>query len=94
MDSVKTQEVEKTSEFAQGQTSDKDIAKPSGACCLMGNLHDGEPRGTLMTVGDVETYVVEPPEGKANGHIVLYFPDVWGFFGTLTRVIQRIEVRC
>ncbi|KAI4593148.1 hypothetical protein KJ359_010072 [Pestalotiopsis sp. 9143b] len=26
----------------------------------------------------METYLSEPPEGKVNGHILLYFPDVWG----------------
>lgn len=34
----------------------------------------------MTTVAGVETYVVEPPSGKANGDILLYFPDVWGFF--------------
>lgn len=28
----------------------------------------------------METYVVHPPQDKANGHIVLYYPDVFGFF--------------
>jgi len=76
MASPQTNQLDKTSEA----TPDKEIAKPSGACCLQGTLHDGEPRGTTTTVAGIETYVVEPPQGKANGHIVLYFPDVWGFF--------------
>lgn len=28
----------------------------------------------------METYVVHPPQDKSNGHIVLYYPDVFGFF--------------
>lgn len=56
------------------------LAKPSGECCLKGHLHQGEPRGTFKTVADVETYIVEPRPGKSNGHILLYFPDVWGMF--------------
>lgn len=56
------------------------IAKPSDACCLKGTLHDGQPRGKITTIAGVETYVAEPPMDKANGHVVLYFPDVWGFF--------------
>ena len=28
----------------------------------------------------METYVSQPPKDKANGHIVLYYPDVFGFF--------------
>jgi hypothetical protein len=59
---------------------DSYLAKPSGACCLTGSLHQGEPRGKFANVADVETYIVQPPEGKANGHILLYFPDVWGMF--------------
>ncbi len=75
-----TDQVEKTSEVTSNSTPDKEIAKPSGACCLQGTLHDGKPRGTTTTVAGIETYVVEPAKDKANGHVVLYFPDVWGFF--------------
>jgi hypothetical protein len=56
------------------------LAKSPGACCLKGSIHQGEPRGTITTIANVETYVVTPPEGKANGNILLYFPDVWGLF--------------
>lgn len=56
------------------------LAKPPGDCCTKGTLHEGEHRGTIETVASIETYIVHPPEGKANGNIVLYFPDVWGFF--------------
>ncbi|KAK3686285.1 hypothetical protein LTR37_019968 [Vermiconidia calcicola] len=80
MQSDRTQQVERTGEFANAATSDKVIAKPSDVCCLSGTIHEGEPRGTTTTVADVETYVVEPPKDKANGNILLYFPDVWGFF--------------
>ena len=56
------------------------LAKPSGVCCLEGNIHSGNPRGSFATISSVETYISKPPEGKANGHILLYFPDVWGMF--------------
>ena len=56
------------------------IAKPSGQCCLKGSLHDGEPKGRYDTVAGINTYISEPAAGKANGNIVLYFPDVYGFF--------------
>lgn len=56
------------------------LAKPSGACCLEGNIHSGNPRGDFVNIADVETYVTKPPDAKANGHILLYFPDVWGVF--------------
>lgn len=61
--------------------SDKSyLARPSGDCCLKGNIHDGEPRGSIETIASVESYVAHPPKGKANGNILLYFPDVWGLF--------------
>lgn len=62
------------------ETSDKYLAKPSGACCLKGTIHEGESRGRWETITEVETYIVTPPQGKSNGHVLLYFPDVWGMF--------------
>ncbi|KAF5003991.1 hypothetical protein FDECE_9491 [Fusarium decemcellulare] len=56
------------------------LAKPSGACCLKGTLHQGESRGTWETIADVETYISKPAADDANGNIILYFPDVWGMF--------------
>lgn len=56
------------------------LAKPSGACCLKGTIHKGESRGSWTEVAGVETYIATPPAGKANGNILLYFPDVWGMF--------------
>ncbi|EQB54180.1 dienelactone hydrolase [Colletotrichum gloeosporioides Cg-14] len=56
------------------------LANPSGECCLKGTIHEGEARGSWEVIADVETYVSKPPTDKANGHVVLYFPDVWGMF--------------
>lgn len=56
------------------------LAKPPGACCLKGHLHNGEPKGTFEHLADLETYVSQPDPSNANGHVVLYFPDVFGFF--------------
>lgn len=60
--------------------SNEYLAKPSGACCLKGTLHEGEAQGTWAEIADVKTYIAKPPLGKANGNILLYFPDVWGMF--------------
>lgn len=56
------------------------LAKPSGPCCLKGTIHQGDPKGSYATIAEVETYIATPPQGKENGHILLYFPDVWGLF--------------
>jgi hypothetical protein len=56
------------------------LAKPAGQCCLKGSLHKGQPRGFHTTIAGVDTYISQPSPEKANKHILLYFPDVWGFF--------------
>ncbi len=66
--------------MASQNTGGEYLAKPSDDCCLKGNIHKGESRGRIETIADIETYVTQPAEGKANGHIVLYFPDVFGLF--------------
>lgn len=65
---------------SQQATSEPYLAKPSGSCCLKGTIHEGESRGTWETITDVETYISKPTPEKANGNILLYFPDVWGMF--------------
>jgi hypothetical protein len=71
------------------------IAQPSGECCVMGTLHEGEPRGTIEKVAGLDTYITKPKDGKGNGNIMLYFPDVWGLFknGQLGMSMQEYTVR-
>lgn len=64
--------------MAQPAVDQAYLAKPPGDCCIAGNLHVGEPRGTQETIDGIDTYVAHPPAGKSNGNIVLWFPDVWG----------------
>lgn len=56
------------------------LASPSSDCCLSNHMHQGSPRGIFQNVAGLETYISRPSEKKGNGHIVLYFPDVWGMF--------------
>ncbi|USW57878.1 Putative dienelactone hydrolase, alpha/Beta hydrolase [Septoria linicola] len=60
--------------------SDKTIAHPTAACCLTGQIHEGEPKGHIETMLDVEVYVAEPTADKANGNVLLYFPDAFGHY--------------
>ncbi|KAK2603371.1 hypothetical protein N8I77_009835 [Diaporthe amygdali] len=62
----------------QSELDNKYLAQPPSSSCWLGTVHVGTPRGTLETVLDVPTYVTKPAPDKAKGHIVLYFPDVWG----------------
>ncbi|EFQ26058.1 dienelactone hydrolase [Colletotrichum graminicola M1.001] len=58
------------------------LAQPPGPCCWAGTLHEGSPRGGVEDILGAPTYVVRPSDVKnapaPNGHVVLYFPDVWG----------------
>ncbi|KAF6809851.1 dienelactone hydrolase [Colletotrichum sojae] len=56
------------------------LAKPPGPCCFTGTIHEGNPAGKVEDIIEVPTYVVRPADvgSSANGHVVLYFPDVWG----------------
>lgn len=64
------------------QPSDDDpttyLAQPPGPCCWRGTIHDGLPRGTIESILDIPTYIARPDPATNNGHVVLYFPDVWG----------------
>lgn len=43
-----------------------------GACCTRGFKHEGEGRGRMVNVGDVEAYAVEPEsESVSNGYGVV-----------------------
>lgn len=63
--------------FDMGESTDY-LAKPSGACCLKGSIHNGDARGSFESVAGIETYVSRP--SNPNGNIVLYFADVFGMF--------------
>ncbi|KAJ1334954.1 dienelactone hydrolase family protein [Microdochium nivale] len=57
---------------------DRILAKPADLCCLKGAFHTGEPTGAVEQIGAVDTYVARPAAGKANGNILLFFPDAFG----------------
>lgn len=64
--------------MATAEPASEYIAKPPGPCCWAGTIHKGTPRGAMEDILDVPTYVTKPSKDAANGHVVLYFPDVWG----------------
>ena len=47
--------------------------------CFKGSVHDGEPRGKTIKLHDLDTYVVEPSEGKKVKGIVVIIPDAFGW---------------
>lgn len=64
------------------------IAKPCGACCIVGVIHDGDPCGRFDDVGGINTYVTGPQKDKANGNILLYFADIFGMGTTNTLMMD------
>lgn len=54
------------------------LAKPADLCCLKGAFHTGEPTGAIEQVEGVDTYIAKPPPNKANGNVLLFFPDAFG----------------
>lgn len=52
------------------------LAQPPGLCCVTGHIHTGVARGKIEPILDIPTYIATPEH--PNGHIVFYFPDVWG----------------
>jgi hypothetical protein len=80
MGNILSSEAPTPSKVPNEKASDNYLAKPSGECCLKGTIHKGESRGTWETITGVETYITTPPPNKSNGHVLLYFPDVWGMF--------------
>ncbi|RAR13231.1 esterase/lipase [Stemphylium lycopersici] len=52
-------------------------SNPPAACCTKGFKHEGQARGRMDHVGNVEAYVVEPQQ-TSNGYGIVYLTDVIG----------------
>ncbi|GKZ16494.1 hypothetical protein AbraIFM66951_000278 [Aspergillus brasiliensis] len=59
-------------------SEDSVLAKPAELCCLRGSIHSGEPKGNIVQIGGVDTYVATPDQATSNGHVLLFFPDAFG----------------
>lgn len=69
---------EAESQKMMSDNSDQVLAKPADICCLKGFFYSGEPQGKVEQVEGVETYISSPAPGRANGNVLLYFPDAFG----------------
>ncbi|KAI5776820.1 Alpha/Beta hydrolase protein [Geopyxis carbonaria] len=52
-------------------------SNPPGACCTKGFTHDGTPKGSILSLGEVESYVVHPASGPSKS-VVYIMTDVFG----------------
>ncbi|KAL5344055.1 esterase/lipase [Aspergillus crustosus] len=51
---------------------------PPGACCYQGVKHEGEAKGELTSIGDIEAYVVKPEGQETFDKAILILTDVIG----------------
>lgn len=68
--------------------SDAFLAKPPGACCLEGNIHQGTPQGKHVTIAGLETYIATPE--RPNGNVIIYYPDVFGLFNNALLIMDGL----
>ncbi|KAM0547584.1 hypothetical protein ACHAPJ_010328 [Fusarium lateritium] len=53
---------------------------PPAACCTVGNLHEGDPQGTIVQIdGKIDVYLAKPST-KEPRQAVLYIPDIFGIW--------------
>lgn len=50
------------------------LIKISGSCCLSGSVHEGNPVGTVETIGELPTYVSAPKDGS-KAKTVIFLVD-------------------
>lgn len=53
----------------------------------MGAVHEGQPRGTVTNLHGLDTYVVEPTDGRPVKGIIVVIPDALGWEFVNTRLI-------
>jgi len=53
------------------------IAGPPSTCCITGVRHEGQPKGEMKKIGEVETYYTYP-ENKSTDKAILFLTDAFG----------------
>ncbi|KAH6643671.1 dienelactone hydrolase [Boeremia exigua] len=59
---------------------------PPDTCCAVGVKHEGTPKGSVQTIGDIRAYVSPTPDGSTDNAILL-MTDVLGFAFPNVRLI-------
>lgn len=47
--------------------------------CFTGHVHEGTPRGIVMKVQGLDTYVTNPTDGRPVKAIIVIIPDAYGW---------------
>lgn len=66
--------------------SDKQLALAPGDDCFRAVQHVGEPKGSIETIANVETYIATP-SGEPKG-IIIFYADVYGPMYINNKLIQ------
>lgn len=46
--------------------------------CFQGHIHEGNPRGKIVKLHGLDTYVTEPSDGRDVNGIIVIIPDAFG----------------
>jgi hypothetical protein len=55
--------------------------------CFNGHVHDGTPRGKVVQLHSLDTYVSEPTNGKTVKGIIVIIPDAFGWVFVNNRLL-------
>lgn len=55
--------------------------------CFSGHQHDGKPRGNLIKFHGLDTYIVDPPDGRQAKGIIVIIPDAFGIHFVNTQLL-------
>jgi hypothetical protein len=56
--------------------TDEMASLPPGSCCYRGVKHEGEAKGELTSIGDIEAYVVKPEGQETFDKAILMYPSI------------------
>ncbi|KAI5120824.1 hypothetical protein M0805_003220 [Coniferiporia weirii] len=71
--------------------SDKVLAQAPGDDCFKAVQHSGDPKGTILKIAGVDTYVSTPPQnvkGQPAKGVILFYADVYGPMFINNKLIQ------
>ena len=73
------------------------LAGPPSACCWTATKHTGTPEGRTELLGELNTYIAEPPASITSGShkkVLLYFADIRGPLSLNSKLLQDYFAAC
>lgn len=70
-------------------TTESPVLAKLGPCCITGYKHTGDPTGTVIQLGGMDTYLAEPPAGtQGPKKVLLFISDVHGSMYLNAKLLQ------